>query len=135
MSDGYFFDPRSVYCRKHGTKVAECRPGIQAWYQNGTAARTPVFAVEFNSSQVWVDREGLSRLKRDRRTVGVVFVSRRGFNVAYPFEGEIGYQQLSCGGRVRVVYACNQWVRERHLELQSYESTSFLLPVVDQTAE
>jgi|GEM_PF-4921454 len=126
------YDPKSVYCRKTGTKIACCEAGKQAWYQNGSGPRTPVFAVDVLGKAVWVDRDALERLRRDSKTVGVVFQTRRGFVEADQFEGTVGYRQMPCGGRVRVVNVGGRWVRERILARTAY----FAVPiVVDQTAE
>ena len=137
MSDGIVrYDSQSVYCRKTGLQIAECRPGKQAWYQNGHAASTPVFAVEIDGPPVWIGREDLSKLKQGSKISGVVFTTRRGFNRADPYDGERGYQQLKNGTRVRVVYAEGRWVRECLIEVESFRSATFELPlVVDQTGE
>jgi len=137
MSDGIVrYNPQSVYCRKTGLKVAECKPGKQAWYQNGQSARTPVFAVEIDGPPIWIGRDDLSRLKKGSKAAGVVFTTRRGFTRADPYDGVRGYQQLANGSRVRVVYTESRWVRECLVEVEFVESSAeLLLPVVDQTGE
>jgi hypothetical protein len=125
-----------VYCRKTGLKVAECKPGKQAWYQNGHSARTPVFAVEIDGPPIWIGREDLSRLKKGSKIDGVVFTTRRGFNRAEPYDGVRGYLQLPSGSRVRVVHLEGRWLREILIEARQFEAITFELPVVpDQTAE
>ncbi len=135
MSDTEYFTPQSVFCRKHGNRIAVCKPGTQAWYQNGSTSRTQVFAVEIDGPPVWVNGDELLRLKRGSKVIGQVFTTRRGFTRAEPYEGRIGYQQLRNGARVRVIHTEDRWIRERYIDLQFVETASFVLPVVDQTAE